>query len=104
MPDLRDGAGQGVGAAGFAARRIDALGLRDALRALAQPVLGICLGMQLLFEHSEEDDAPGLGILPGRVRRITPAPGRTADTRTPSAATSRAKPCGKTSMAPLLAA
>lgn len=66
----------GVGAAGYAARRIDDLALRDTLRRLTQPVLGVCLGMQLLFEHSEEDDAPGLGLLPGQVRRMTPAPDR----------------------------
>lgn len=65
----------GVGAAGFAMERIETLGLRDPLRALAQPVLGICLGMQLLFERSEEEDTACLGILPGAVRKLTPAPG-----------------------------
>jgi len=38
------------------------------------PLLGICLGMQLLFEHSEEDDADGIGLLPGTVERLPPAP------------------------------
>lgn len=66
----------GVGAAGYASRRIAELGLAETLRGLTQPALGICLGMQLLFEHSEEDDAPGLGVLPGRVRRMQPAPER----------------------------
>jgi len=66
----------GVGAAGFAMARIDELGLRDVIPALTQPVLGICLGMQLLFEHSEEDDVAMLGMIPGRVRRIAAAPGR----------------------------
>lgn len=65
----------GVGAAGFAMAQIDARGLREPLRRLAQPVLGICLGMQLLFERSEEDDTPGLGIFAGAVRRLTPKPG-----------------------------
>jgi glutamine amidotransferase len=37
---------------------------------LRQPVLGVCLGMQLLFEHSEESDTPCLGLLPGRVRKL----------------------------------
>lgn len=66
----------GVGAAGFAMQRIDALGLGDIIPALTQPVLGICLGMQLMFEYSEEDDVDMLGIVPGRVRRIAPAADR----------------------------
>lgn len=65
----------GVGAAGYAAERIDALGLREPLRNLTQPVLGICLGMQLLFEGSEEDGAECLGVIPGSIRRLDPAPG-----------------------------
>lgn len=66
----------GVGAAGYAMQRIDALGLRDTLTSLTQPLLGICLGMQLLFEASEEDGADCLGLIPGKVRRLDPAPGR----------------------------
>ena len=66
----------GVGAAGYAMGEITRRGLVPVLCSLAQPVLGICLGMQLLFEHSEEEDTPGLGILAGRVRRLDPAPGR----------------------------
>jgi glutamine amidotransferase len=66
----------GVGAAGFAMERIGALGLAETLRSLGQPVLGICLGMQLLFEASEEAASPCLGIIPGRVRRLGPAPDR----------------------------
>ena len=66
----------GVGAAGYAMGRIDALGLRDTLTALTQPLLGICLGMQLLFEASEEDEVACLGLIPGTVRRLEPAPGR----------------------------
>lgn len=66
----------GVGAAGFAMERVDALGLRETLTALRQPALGICLGMQLLFETSEEGDIAGLGLIPGRVRALQPAPGR----------------------------
>jgi imidazole glycerol-phosphate synthase subunit HisH len=62
----------GVGAAGYAMRRIEQLGLRDPLRALKQPVLGICLGMQLLFDRSEEEGAECLGIIPGEVRRLAP--------------------------------
>jgi glutamine amidotransferase len=66
----------GVGAAGYAMEQIHARGLAPVLTALTQPVLGICLGMQLLFERSEEEDTPCLGILPGRVRRLSPAQGR----------------------------
>jgi glutamine amidotransferase len=44
--------------------------LRDAIAA--KPFLGICLGLQALFEHSEEGDCAGLGVLPGRVRRFAP--------------------------------
>jgi glutamine amidotransferase len=62
----------GVGAAGYAMRRIDELGLRGPIKALKQPVLGICLGMQLLFERSEEEGAECLGIIPGQVRRLEP--------------------------------
>ena len=64
----------GVGAAGYAMEQIDKLGLRDTIRGLSQPLLGICLGMQLLFEQSEEEDVACLGIIPGRVRKLTPAP------------------------------
>ena len=66
----------GVGAAGHAMKRIDQLGLRDCLQSLRQPALGICLGMQLLFERSEEDDVACLGIIPGEVRALEPAPRR----------------------------
>jgi imidazole glycerol-phosphate synthase subunit HisH len=65
----------GVGAAGHAMAQIAALGLGDCLRSLRQPALGICLGMQLLFESSEEAGSDCLGILPGRVRALRPAPG-----------------------------
>ena len=66
----------GVGAAGFAMERIDVLGLRGTLRELSQPALGICLGMQLLFERSEEDSADCLGLIEGQVRLLDSAPGR----------------------------
>lgn len=66
----------GVGAAGYAMGRIDALGLRDTLTGLTRPLLGICLGMQLLFDASEEDGAICLGLVPGKVRKLDPAPGR----------------------------
>lgn len=66
----------GVGAAGYAMEQIEARGLVSVLRALRQPVLGICLGMQLLFEASEEEDTACLGLIAGRVRRLEPSPGR----------------------------
>ena len=60
----------GVGAAAAAMTRLRAAGLVEPLRALAAPLLGICLGMQLLFEASDEGEVEGLGLLPGRVRRL----------------------------------
>lgn len=62
----------GQGAAPDCMREIDARGLREVIVAAAhsKPFLGICMGMQVLFEHSEEGDTPCLGILPGRVRRF----------------------------------
>ncbi len=60
----------GVGAAGHAMDVLRGHGLVDVIRALEQPVLGICLGMQLLFESSEEDDADLLGLVPARLRRL----------------------------------
>jgi glutamine amidotransferase len=66
----------GVGAAASAMRQLRDSGLDDVIRALRQPVLGICLGLQLLFESSEEDDVACLGIIPGRAQRFTPVPDR----------------------------
>lgn len=66
----------GVGAAPYAMDRIEALGLRGPLRSLKQKALGICLGMQLLFERSEEGGVECLGVAPGEVRAMEPAPGR----------------------------
>jgi len=65
----------GVGAAGRAMEVLGRHGLVDVLRGLQQPVLGICLGMQLLFESSEEDDASLLGLIPARLARLQEAPG-----------------------------
>ena len=67
----------GVGAAGAAMSRLHTLGLFECIRELQQPVLGICLGMQLLFERSEEDLRTGgvrcLGIIPGILRKLEPS-------------------------------
>jgi len=60
----------GVGAAGRAMEVLGKYGLVEVIRALTQPVLGICLGMQLLFESSEEDDAQLLGLIPARLQRL----------------------------------
>ena len=60
----------GVGAAADCMSRLRNASLVDTIRALRQPVLGICVGMQLLFESSEEGDVACLGLLPGRVRRF----------------------------------
>lgn len=69
----------GVGAAGHAARLLDEKGLRSVLSSFKRPLLGVCLGQQLLFNASEEGDAGGLGLIRGRVTRLaastqTPAP------------------------------
>lgn len=60
----------GVGAAGDAMLRLQSLGLVEVIRQLEQPVLGICLGMQLLFESSDEGGTACLGLIPARVRRF----------------------------------
>jgi glutamine amidotransferase len=66
----------GVGAAADAMTRLERSGLDRVLPGLSQPVLGICLGMQLLHEASEEGGARCLGIIPGVARRFAEAPGR----------------------------
>jgi len=58
----------GVGAADAALQRLRCAGLLDLLAALDQPLLGICLGMQLLCQGSDEGAGQGLGIFPGRAR------------------------------------
>ncbi len=67
----------GVGAAAAAMAHFNAKNLGDTLRNLTQPVLGICLGMQLMFERSLEGREPVLclGILPGEVKPLKPAGG-----------------------------
>ncbi len=66
----------GVGAAGDAMSRLRAHGLDALIPTLTQPVLGICLGMQLLYDASEENVAPCLGAISGTARRLTAVPGR----------------------------
>ncbi|TDK22295.1 imidazole glycerol phosphate synthase subunit HisH [Luteimonas aestuarii] len=65
----------GVSTAATVMRRLRDRGLVEVLRTLRQPLLGVCVGMQLLFEHSEEDDTPCLGLLSGTVARLPSSPG-----------------------------
>ena len=62
----------GQGAMPDCMRELDARGLRAAVldAAVNKPFLGICIGLQMLFEHSEEGDVPGLGVFSGKVRRF----------------------------------
>jgi glutamine amidotransferase len=66
----------GVGAARAAMDKLTAVGLDCLIPKLTQPVLGICLGMQLLFDASEEDDARCLGVIAGTAQRFKSAPDR----------------------------
>ncbi|HEX5462390.1 MAG TPA: imidazole glycerol phosphate synthase subunit HisH [Steroidobacteraceae bacterium] len=66
----------GVGSAPDAMQRLRRCGLAELLPTLRQPVLGICLGMQLLFERSAEGMTECLGLLPGAVRRLDAVAGR----------------------------
>ena len=64
----------GVGAAGYAMSRLAALNLIEPLRAFTRPLLGVCLGQQLLFERSEEGEGVDLlGFIPGAVKRLEPS-------------------------------
>lgn len=60
----------GVGTAKNAMEKLAKLELIETIQKLDQPVLGICLGMQLLYEFSEEGNVNGLGIMPGRIRHF----------------------------------
>ena len=88
----------GVGAAPVAMAQLESAGLIDCIRALTQPVLGICLGMQLLFERSEEGDTPLLGLIGGSCRAFDASAGLTV----PHMGWNRLSPTG-TSPHPLLA-
>lgn len=78
----------GVGAAAHAMRLLRAKALGAVLRSFARPLLGICLGQQLLFESSEEGDAEGLGLMSGRVKRFAAS----AKTPTPHMGWSKLRP------------
>jgi glutamine amidotransferase len=67
----------GVGAAGYAMARMADLGLTDIIKGFDRPLIGLCLGQQLLFESSEENGgATMLGFIPGEVRRLDVGPDR----------------------------
>ena len=80
----------GVGAAGPAMARVRARGLDAVLPRLTQPVLGICVGMQLLYERSDEGDTPCLGVLRGDVAALP----RSAGVRVPHIGWNRVVACG----------
>ena len=60
----------GVGEASSAMKKLREVGLEDVITKLNQPVLGICLGMQLMCTHSEEGDVNGLGIIDVNVQKF----------------------------------
>ena len=62
----------GQGAMRDCMRELQDSGLKDAVleAAASKPLMGVCVGMQMLLEHSEEQDTPGLGLIPGRVLRF----------------------------------
>ena len=62
----------GQGAMRDCMRELQDSGLKEAVleAAAAKPLMGVCVGMQMLLEHSEEQDTPGLGLIPGRVLRF----------------------------------
>jgi imidazole glycerol-phosphate synthase subunit HisH len=61
----------GVGSAQHAMNQLKKYALVEVIRTLTQPVLGICLGMQLLFDFSAEGDTDCLGVIPGEVRKLS---------------------------------
>lgn len=60
----------GVGAAAAAMRRLNDSGMREVLSTFTRPLLGICLGQQVLYDRSEEGDAAGLGLIAGEVAAL----------------------------------
>ena len=86
----------GVGAAAPGMERLAAAGLVDLIPTLTQPVLGVCLGMQLLFASSEEEETRCLGVIDAEVRRFPPSP----DLPVPQMGWNELEPTGRS---PLLA-
>ena len=62
----------GVGSAGVVMKYLKDNNLVSYIKESSKPILGICIGMQILFEHSEEDDTECLGLLNGLVKRFVP--------------------------------
>lgn len=65
----------GVGHAGEAVTKLRERGLDRVIKDIRRPVLGICVGMQVLCRHTEEGDIDGLGIFDAKIKRFRPAPG-----------------------------
>ena len=63
----------GVGSAGVVMKYLKDNNLVSYIKASSKPILGICIGMQILFEHSEEDDTKCLGLLKGSIKKFIPA-------------------------------
>ena len=63
----------GVGSAGVVMKYLKDNNLVSYIKESSKPILGICIGMQILFEHSEEDDTECLGLLKGLVKRFVPS-------------------------------
>ena len=64
----------GVSTAAMVMGRLRELDLVETLRTLERPLLGVCVGMQLLYDRSEEGEVPCLGLLPGRVAKLAHSP------------------------------
>ncbi len=73
----------GVGEASTTMNYLRKEKLDELIRSLKQPVLGICLGMQLMCRHSEENDTPCIGIFDEQVRRFMPEPGTESINKVP---------------------
>lgn len=73
----------GVGEASSTMKYLREKKLDQVIVSLRQPVLGICLGLQLMCAHSEEGDTPCLGIFNEKVKRFTPEPGQEYSTKVP---------------------
>ncbi len=73
----------GVGEASTTMAYLNKAGLDQVIPQLTQPVLGICLGLQLMCSHSEENDTPCLGIFKEQVKRFIPEPGLEFVTKVP---------------------